>query len=328
MRIPASRRAFLAGGAALLGAWPPASEALAQGGWRPSRAVRIVVPFSPGGSNDVLARPLAERLTQILGQSFVVENRPGAGGAIGADAVAKSAPDGHTLLFMSNSLTTAAAVQRLPYDPIADFTPVARVATAAMIVTVGKNFPGRTLGDLIRIARERPGSIRFGTTGPGDTGFFATELLKMATGTEMEPVTYRGITEAQIDAAAGRIEVVVTTVASARNLLDAGELRMLATAADRREREYPDVPTAREAGVDYATGVWWGVFGPARVPAPAVAALHAAVNQVLGEDAYKALLARIGADPAPLPQADFAAMVRADMERWAAIARRAGVAIR
>ncbi len=317
-----TKRAMLAGlGAAAL-AWP----AMAQGNW-PDRAIRVIVPFSPGGSNDVLARSLSERLTVLLGQSVVVENRAGAGGAIGADAVAKSAPDGNTLLFMSSSLTTNAAVQQLPYDPARDFTAIARVAVAPMIVVVGRDFPAQTMAELVRIARERPGRLRFGAAGPGDTSFFAAELLKLAGNLDMEAVSYRGITEAQTDAAAGRIELVVTTLASARSLIEGGQLRMLATATAERDPQTPSVPTARESsGVDYIAGVWWGMFGPANLPPAVTARLNAEINRALGEPGYRELLQRLGAAPAPDTQAAFAAEVRAELTRWREIAVRAGVA--
>lgn len=318
------RRSLL--GAPTLLALP--SVAAAQASW-PARPVRVVVPFSPGGSNDVLARALAERLGAGFGQPFVVENRGGAGGAIGADQVAKSPPDGYTLLFMSSSLTTNAAVQRLPYDPVADFTPVAQAAVAPMIVTVGKDGPARTLADLVRIARERPGQLRFGGAGPGDTSFFATELMKMAYALDMEPVAYRGITEAQTDAAAGRIDLVVTTLASARGLLEAGQLRLLAVAAAERDPRMPEVPTAKEAtGVDYVTGVWWGVFGPAGLPAGVTTGLNEAIGRAMTEPAYQRVLDIGGASAAPLSPQAFAAHVRAEVARWTEIARRAGVAIR
>jgi tripartite-type tricarboxylate transporter receptor subunit TctC len=318
-------RRSLLGGTALLAL---ASVALAQASW-PLRPVRVVVPFSPGGSNDVLARALAERLGAAFGQPFVVENRAGAGGAIGADHVAKSPPDGYTLLFLSSSLTTNAAVQRLPYDPVADFTPVAQAAVAPMIVTVGKDSPARGLADLVRLARERPGRLRFGGAGPGDTSFFAAELMKMAYGLDMEPVAYRGITEAQTDAAAGRIDLVVTTLASARGLLDAGQLRLLAVAAAERDPRMPAVPTAKEAtGVDYVTGVWWGVFGPAGMPAEVTARLNKAIGRAMVDPAYQRVLEVGGAAAAPVSPQAFAAHVRAEVARWTEVAQRAGVAIR
>lgn len=318
------RRSLLAAAAALAGLPGSAS---AQAAW-PARPVRMIVPFPPGGSNDVLGRALCERLGAAMGQPFVVENRGGAGGAIGADQVAKSAPDGYTLLFISSSLTTNAAVQRLPYDPVADFTPIAQAAVAPMIVTVGKDSPARSMADLVRIARERPGMLRFGGAGPGDTSFFSTELLKMAANLDMEAVAYRGITEAQTDAAAGRIDLVVTTLASARGLLDAGQLRLLATASAQRDPRMPEVPTVREAtGIDFVTGVWWGVFGPARLPAPLTAQLNAAIARAMAEPQYQRVLEAGGAAMAALSPEAFAAHVRAEVTRWTDVAKRAGVAL-
>ena len=201
------------------------------------------------------------------------------------------------------------------------------VAVAPMVVVVGKDFPAQTMADLVRIARERPGQLRFGAAGPGDTSFFAAELLKLAGNLEMEAVSYRGITEAQTDAAAGRIELVVTTLASARSLIEAGQLRLLATATAERDPQTPDVPTARESsGLDYVTGVWWGMFGPASMPPAVTARLNTEINRVLGDQGYRELLQRLGASPAPETQEAFAAEVRSELTRWREIAVRAGVA--
>lgn len=322
-----TRRTILATAAAASAALALHGEAAAQASW-PARPVRLIVPFPPGGSNDVLARALADRLSPRLGQPVVIENRGGAGGAIGADAVAKSAPDGYTLMFISSSLTTNAATQPLPYNPATDFTAVAHVASAPMIVAVGADFEARTLQDLLRIARAQPNRLRFGGAGPGDTSFFAGELLKQAADIQMEAVSYRGIVDAQTDVAAGRIELVVTTLASARSLIDAGRMRVLAVAAEQRDPALPNVPTAREAGLDYATGVWFGLFGPASMPAPVVARLNREVNEILRDPSYQEFLARVGATAAPLTSDEFQAKLRSEVQRWTDIARRAGVAIR
>ena len=322
-----TRRTILAATAGAAAALAFGGEAAAQASW-PARPVRLIVPFPPGGSNDVLARALAERLSPRLGQPVVIENRGGAGGAIGADAVAKSAPDGYTLMFISSSLTTNAATQPLPYNPATDFTAVAHVASAPMIVAVGADFEARTLQDLLRIARAQPNRLRFGGAGPGDTSFFAGELLKQAADIQMEAVAYRGIVDAQTDVAAGRIELVVTTLASARSLIDAGRMRVLAVAAEQRDPALPNVPTAREAGLDYSTGVWFGLFGPTAMPAAVVARLNREVNEVLRDPSYQEFLGRVGATAAPLTPEDFQAKLRSEVQRWTDIARRAGVAIR
>lgn len=322
-----TRRTILAATAGASATLGFGGEAGAQASW-PARPVRLIVPFPPGGSNDVLARALAERLSPRLGQPVVIENRGGAGGAIGADAVAKSAPDGYTLMFISSSLTTNAATQPLPYNPATDFTAVAHVASAPMIVAVGADFEAQTLQDLLRTARAQPNRLRFGGAGPGDTSFFAGELLKQAADIEMEAVSYRGIVDAQTDVAAGRIELVVTTLASARSLIDAGRMRVLAVAAEQRHPALPNVPTAREAGLDYATGVWFGLFGPAGMPAPVVARLNREVNEILRDASYQEFLARVGATAAPQTPDEFQAKLRSEVQRWTDIARRAGVAIR
>ena len=323
-----TRRSILASAAALPALTALPGAARAQGVW-PERPVRIVVPFPPGGSNDILGRALAERLAPRLGQPVVIENRSGAGGSIGADVVANSTPDGCSLLFISSSLTTNAATQQLPYNPATDFTAVAQVAVAPMIVVVNRDFEAQTFQDLLRIARERPGRLRFGGAGPGDTSFFAGELLKMAANIDMEAVAYRGIVDAQNDVAGGRIELVVTTLASARALIDAGRLRVVAVAAEQRDAALPDVPTAREAGLDYVTGVWFGVFGPARMPPAVTARLNAEIGQVLTNDAgYREFLTRVGATAAPLSPEAFQAKLVAEVQRWTDVAQRAGVAIR
>lgn len=322
-----TRRTILAATAGASATLGFGGEAGAQASW-PARPVRLIVPFPPGGSNDVLARALAERLSPRLGQPVVIENRGGAGGAIGADAVAKSAPDGYTLMFISSSLTTNAATQPLPYNPATDFTAVAHVASAPMIVAVGADFEAQTLQDLLRIARAQPNRLRFGGAGPGDTSFFAGELLKQAADIQMEAVSYRGIVDAQTDVAAGRIELVVTTLASARSLIDAGRMRVLAVAAEQRDPALPNVPTAREAGLDYTTGVWFGLFGPAGMPAPVVARLNREVNEILRDASYQEFLARVGATAAPQTPDEFQAKLRSEVQRWTDIARRAGVAIR
>ena len=231
-------------------------------------------------------------------------------------------------MFISSSLTTNAATQPLPYNPATDFTAVAHVASAPMIVAVGADFEAQTLQDLLRIARAQPNRLRFGGAGPGDTSFFAGELLKQAADIQMEAVSYRGIVDAQTDVAAGRIELVVTTLASARSLIDAGRMRVLAVAAEQRDPALPNVPTAREAGLDYTTGVWFGLFGPAAMPAPVVARLNREVNEILRDASYQEFLGRVGATAAPQTPDEFQAKLRSEVQRWTDIARRAGVAIR
>jgi tripartite-type tricarboxylate transporter receptor subunit TctC len=323
------RRALLAGfgaGAAMAPLAVP-SSAIAQPAWRPNRPVRMVVPFPPSGSNDVLGRALSEGLAGRLGQPVVVENRAGAGGIIGATSVARAEADGLTLLFISSNFAIGPAVQRLPYNPATDFIPVFQAAEAPMIVTVGRESTARSLRDLLRVARENPGRLRFGATGTGDVNYFASQLLATQANVAFEPVIYRGASDAQIDLVAGRIELLVTTLASARGLIDSGDVRVLAIATPERSPALPNVPTAREEGVDYVTGVWWGVFAPARVPPAAVAAFHDEAAVVARTPAFQRVLEMAGAAHVPMTQPDFAAKVMREINDWRAIAERLGIVV-
>ena len=194
-----------------------------------------------------------------------------------------------------------------------------------MIVTVGRNSPARSLQDLIRTARENPGRLRFGATGIADVNFFASQLLATAAGIELEAVLYRGIADAQIDLIAGRIDMVITTMASARGLIEAGETRILAASTADRSRLLPNIPTAKEQGVDYVVGAWWGVFAPASVSASIVAALHAEASIVARSEGFTKILETAGAAHLPMSQADFAAKVRTDIQNWRGIAERLGI---
>lgn len=290
----------------------------------PTRPIRMIVPFAPGGSNDVIARKLAERLTPILGQSVVVENRGGAGGVIGANAVATASPDGYTFLFVSGSLATTAAVQNTPYDPLKAFTAVSRVATAPFVVLTREGFPATTLPQLIEYAKANPGKINYGSAGLGDSTQLATELLSNIAGIQMQAVGYNGIAPAQLDLLAGRLDLIITTIAAIRGTASE-KLPKLAFTTARRDPEFPDVPTAKEAGLDYVVDVWWGVFAPRDLPAAILARMNGAIAQVAAEPAFAAFLKTSGAQATPSsPQALQETLAR-DLARWTDTARRAGI---
>lgn len=295
----------------------------AAGAW-PSRPIRMIVPFAPGGSNDVIARKLAERLTTLLGQSVVVENRGGAGGVIGANAVATAAADGYTFLFVSGSLATTAAVQNTPYDPLTAFTPVSRVATAPFVVLTRAGFPAATLPELIAYAKANPGKINYGSAGLGDSTQLATELLSNIAGIKMQAVGYNGIAPAQLDLLAGRLDLIITTIAAIRGTASE-KLPKLAFTTAQRDPEFPDVPTAKEAGLDYVVDVWWGVFAPRNLPAAILTRMNGAIAQVTAEPAFAAFLKTSGAQATPSsPQALQETLAR-DLARWTDTARRAGI---
>jgi tripartite-type tricarboxylate transporter receptor subunit TctC len=290
----------------------------------PARPIRMIVPFAPGGSNDVIARKLGERLTAILGQSVVVENRGGAGGVVGSNAVALAAPDGYTFLFVSGSLATSAAVQKTPYDPLTAFTAVSRVATAPFVILTRTGFPATTLPQLIAYAKANPGKINYGSAGLGDSTQLATELLSNIAGIKMQAVGYNGIAPAQLDLLAGRLDLIITTVAAIRGTA-ADKLPKLAFTTAQRDPEFPDVPTAKEAGIDYVVDVWWGVFAPRNLPAAILTRMNGAIAQVTAEPAFAAFLRTSGAQSTPSsPQALQETLAR-DLERWTDTAQRAGI---
>ena len=300
------------------------SAAFAQAQW-PNRPVRIVVPFAPGGSNDVMARRLSLRLTEKLGQPVVVDNRAGGGSVVGTGMVINAAPDGYTLLFVSNSLATTAAAQRLPYDPAKGLVSVSLVAKAPMVVLTRADFPAKTMPDLIAYAKAHPSKLNYGTAGRGDTNQLATEVLSQIAGLKMEPVGYKGMAPAQLDLLAGRLDLMITTIASIRGTR-AEQLPMLAFTSAARNPEFPQVPTVKEStGLDYVVDVWWGLFAPAGIPAPVLSRLNAEVAEAVKDPAFAGFLDSIGAKAEASTPAAMHTLLADDVKRFTATAERAGL---
>lgn len=290
----------------------------------PSKPIRIVVPFAPGGSNDVIARRLALKLQPVLGQSVVVDNRPGGGSTVGAHVVATSPADGSTFLFVSGSLATTAAVQKTPYDPVKAFEPVTRVAAAPFVIMTREGFPAKNVQELIAYAKANPGKINYGSAGLGDSTQLATELLCNTAGVKMTGVNYKGIAPAQMDMLAGRIDLVITTVASIRGTA-AEKLPMLAFTSAKRDPEYPNVPTVKEAGIDYVVDVWWGLFAPAGLPATIRDRLNKEIAAITADKEFAAFLKTYGAAPSPSTPQALREDVAKDVTRWTDTAKRAGL---
>ncbi|MBP0463219.1 tripartite tricarboxylate transporter substrate binding protein [Roseomonas sp. PWR1] len=319
-RFAPTRRALLAGAAAL--AAPAAARA--QDGW-PTRPVRIVVPFPPGGSNDVVARPLADRLQRRLGQPVVIENRAGAGGAIGATAVAQSPADGYTLMVSSSSFATTSIAQRVPWGVLENFTPVALLARSPFIVLVHPDFPARSVQDLVRIARERPGAIDFGSSGPGGINHFVTEYFCLRAGIRMNHVPYRGMPPAVTDLVAGHIPVLITTMPSAAAVVREGRVRLLAYTAPGAPEGAPPAPLVKDAGIDYESDIWWGLFAPRGLPEPLLARLNAETNAALRDPDMARLFQAEGARPSPATPAEFSELLRVELARWREVAQAANI---
>lgn len=305
----------------------PVRAADAQLGKWPDKPIRIVVPFSPGGSNDHIARSLAQSLTESLGQTVVVENRGGAAGVVGSAMVANAAPDGYTYLFVSATLATSAATQNPPYDTLKAFDPVARIAQAPFVMITSKDFPATTLPDFITHAKAHPGEINYGTTGAGDSGHLLTELFSSLSGIKMQQVGYKGMGPAQMDLVAGRLDFMITTLASINNT-PAAQLPKLAFTGTARTPGYPTVPTVREAtGLDYELMVWWGLFAPSGTPDPILDKMNTEVTRIINLPAFKSFLAGLGADASPSSRAEMAAQLKRDVEVFTETAQRSGINI-
>jgi tripartite-type tricarboxylate transporter receptor subunit TctC len=297
----------------------------AQQGWRPSQPIRIVVPFPPGGTNDLMARPVADVMRTRFGQPVVVDNRAGAGGTIGATQVARAAPDGHMLLVTSAILVTAAILQPIGWTAPEAFTPVAQIARAPNAVAVHADLPIRTMQDLIAYARARPGALNYGSVGVGSLGHFLTEAMTRAVGIEMTHVPYRGGTAAVTDLASGRLQVLVSTPPPIIAMAREGRVRIIAYTAPGEPAEGLAAPTLRESGIDFEAGLWFGMFAPAGLPAEILAALNSAVNDAIGTPEMQRMLRAEGAVPTPISPAEFAALVRAEDTRWREVARAADI---
>ena len=318
------RRPLLA--AAAMAAAAPSARSQPAAAW-PNRPVRLVVPFPPGGSNDVVARPLAERLQSRTGQPFVVENRAGAGGAIGAAQVAQAPADAYTLMVTSSSFATSAVSQRTPWDAQGSFDALALLARAPFFVMVHPDLPARSLADLVKLARDTPGGLDYGTSGAGGINHFITEYFCMRAGIRMTPVPYRGTAPAVTDLIAGNIRVMITTVASASAAIREGRVRVIAATAPGGglPAELGEVPTAREQGIDYEVAIWWGLLAPHGLPPDLRRAVHAAANTALADPELARIYASEGAKPAQGGPDVFPTLLAEELARWREVAQAAGI---
>jgi tripartite-type tricarboxylate transporter receptor subunit TctC len=325
---PVGRRtlAALAGSGALAaaGLGPVAARAQQQPGW-PTRTITLVAPYPPGGTTDLSARPVAQKLTEILGQTVVVENRPGAGGSIGAAHVARSAPDGYTLLlFPTAILTISPHIMSLPYDPAKDLMPVAMVSVAYGVVAAHPSVPFRDVQGLIAYARANPGRLRFGSAGNGTITQLSGELFADATGIQIEHVPYRGSAPSLTDLLANRVQLLFDSIAIPA--IREGRLIALATNAPTRNPLLPDVPTMRELGLERAEAIpWFGIAAPAGLPQPVLARLTSALEQALAAPEVARTMEPMGLTPTFEAGEAFAERVRRERERWGDLVRRIGV---
>jgi len=285
----------------------------------PSRPITLVVPVPPGGAADFIARLVGQKLSDALGQPVIVNNRGGASGTIAAEVVAKSAPDGYTLLL--NSITTHGIgphlFSTLPYNPVTDFAAISLVARLPLVMTVYAGEPMKSVADVVAYAKANPGKLTFASSGNGGAPHLAGELFKMINGVDMVHVPYRGSGPAVIDVAGGRVDIMIDAVPSLQAMIEAGKLRPLATASAARQSILPDVPTFNELGIKgIEVSLWYGLLAPAKTPADIIERLNGALQAILKMPDVQESFAKQGAVPGWDTPADYVAFMRAESERW------------
>ncbi|MDE2003952.1 MAG: tripartite tricarboxylate transporter substrate binding protein [Betaproteobacteria bacterium] len=307
----------------------PVSPAFAQAAY-PSKPIRMVVPFPPGGTTDILARAVAQKLSETWGQQVIVDNRPGAGGNIGSDLVAKAAPDGYTLLMgtVGTHAINPSLYARMPYDAQKDFAPVILVASVPNVLEVNPSLPVHTVQELIAYAKANPGKLNFASSGNGTSIHLSGELFKAMTGVKMTHVPYKGSAPALADLVGGQVQLMFDNLPSSLGLIKGGKLRAIAVTSTTRSSALPDVPTIAESGLPgYEASSWFGVFAPASTPPAIVDKLNAAIGAWLASPDAKEKLASQGAIAAGGTPADFARFIASETVKWAKVVKASGARI-
>ena len=288
----------------------------------PGKPVRIIVPNAPSGLADICARLVAAKLGEALGQQFLVENRPGAGGTLGTAAAVKAAPDGYTLLAVFDShATNPYLFASLPYDTLADFAPISLLARGPLVLVTGPKLASSTVGELVRFAKSRPGAVNFATVGPGSPARLLMELLRLEAAIDVTMVPYKGAGLALGDLVAGQVDAMFATVPSVSSHLKAGRLTALAVTSARRSAVLPGVPAMSETYPGFVSEAWVGLLAQGKAPRDIVARLNAEVARVLGQPEMKRRFAELGLETAPGSPADLDRWIRAEMQRWGRVIR-------
>ena len=289
------------------------------------KKIRIIVAFAPGGSNDIVARALAQELSARLKSSVIVENKPGAGGTLGADLAAHSDPDGSTLLLVSSTFTMNSSIMKLNYDPNKSFIPVAMLGMGPSVIAVNSNFPVNTIGEFVEYSKKNPGKVNFGSAGVASFQHFALELIKLRSGADFDIVHYKGGGPALVDLAAGHIQGSIGSLIQMQSFLSAGQIKLLAVAGPKRISIIPKVPTLIESGIDVDASNWWGILAPAGTPIDIVDQLHQAINASLASADIKKRFDNEGAEAMPMTRANFKKFMADETNKWAKVARETGI---
>ncbi len=294
----------------------------------PARPVRLIVPTTPGGSVDTLARTIAPRLSERWSQQVVVDNRSGAGGTIAAEFTARSAPDGYTLMIgtVAGLATNVSLQQKLPYDPVKDFAPVTLVATQNLVLTVHPSVPAKSVRELVKFARSRPGQLTFASAGNGTGSHLSGELFKQLAGVDLLHIPYKGVAPALVDVISGQVSISFPSILTSLPQVRSGRLRALAVSGAQRSAALPELPTMMEAGVkDYESATWYGIVAPAATPPEIVSKLNAEIAAILKQPDTRERIARDGADPVGNTPEQFRAFMKSEIEKWRKVIRAAGI---
>ncbi|MFC3123472.1 Bug family tripartite tricarboxylate transporter substrate binding protein [Pseudoroseomonas globiformis] len=292
----------------------------------PSRPIRMISPFPPGGGTDLLARALCTRLAEAKGWTVVVENRAGANGAIGLAEAARAPTEGYDIVLgQQDNLVLAPLLTKVAFDPVKDFAPVAFAVQSPPVITVATQSPYKSFADLVKAAKAAPGSLAFGSSGSGSSSHIISEMLRLHGGIQLQHVPYRGSNPAMADLMGGHVAAVGSSIASASSALQSGAARPLAVAGVTRSSSLPDTPTLRELGYDVEMTTWWGVLGPARMPQMVTELLNKEFNQLMSQPELIRVLAQQGMEPAPSTPAAFAELIRKDVETCRAIINQIGM---
>jgi tripartite-type tricarboxylate transporter receptor subunit TctC len=292
----------------------------------PNHAIRMIIPFAPGGSNDVVGRIIANQLGEKLGKQVFVDNRPGAGGVVGSDLAAKADPDGYTLLIISIAHAVDPWLYKTPFDPVKDFAPVSIIATGTNVLSVNPNVPVHSVKELLDLAKAKPGVLNYASAGIGSFQHLSGELFKLKAGVNIQHVPYKGGGPAMLAVIAGEDQVMFSSIVQTVPNIQNGLLRALATGGEKRSPILPDLPTIAEAGVPgYVATNWWGIVAPAGTPQPIVDKLHDTIAGLLDSAATKKFLDNEGAAPVHMSSAEFGKFIEAEIAKWGPVVKQAGM---
>lgn len=296
----------------------------------PTKPIRLIVPFPPGGAPDTFSREIAQQLSRDLKWTIIVDNKPGAGGNLGVEAAAKASPDGYTLVFgqTSNLAINPSLYKKLPYDPTKDLTPIGLIASAPLAIVTNNSSPYKNLTDVLAAAKAKPGTVTFGTPGNGTVAHLAMELLQKQAGVKMQHIPYKGASQALTDVLSGQVEIYIGSVPTVMGQIKMGKLRGIAVTSAKRSPQLPNTPTVAEAGVkQFDADTWFGLLAPAGTPAPIVARLNAELNRVLQVPAVRSKIEAEGGQVLGGSSSAFAGLLQKDLARWRVVVSDSGATI-